>query len=54
MKKVALLAAVAGANVFERISRRARVDWKDLIDKVGLEFGAVYILLQRGHIGTHR
>lgn len=35
MKKVALLAAVAGANVFERISRRARVDWKDLIDKVG-------------------
>jgi hypothetical protein len=35
MKKVALLAAVAGANVFERISRRARVNWKDLIDEVG-------------------
>ena len=35
MRKYALLAAVASsANVFERISRRARVDWKDLIDKV--------------------
>ncbi len=43
MKKTALLAALAGANVFERISRRARVNWKDLIDEVGEYLGLVTI-----------
>lgn len=43
MKKVALLAAVAGANVFERISRKARVNWKDLIDEVGGYLGLISI-----------